>query len=110
MFVIMCHDEYLQENSIFDRQVESVMLFNNGNIAERIAKKLKAEVISIRKLLREKVLILDRGCRFQFERALNRATEAVSKWPEWKQNCLDDNPTVKVPRLPVINGEQSDGW
>ncbi len=104
MYVIMRHDDYLQLDHKFERAIENVRIFRDGNLAHRIAKKLKGEVLLINRLVREKVWVLDKNCKFQFERALNRATEIVDT------NCLDNRSTLDVPRQPVINGEQSDGW
>ncbi len=111
MFVIMRHEDYLQFDGSFRANIESVRLISNRSLAERIAKKLNAEVISIELLLRKKVWILDSRHKFQFDRVLQHVAETVESWPEWKQNILENcGPTVAVPRLPIINGEQSDGW
>lgn len=104
MYVIMRHDDYLQMDGSFKREIETVRLFHSGELVARIAVRLKAEVISIEYLLRNKVWTLDKSCKFQFQRALNRATELVESWPLWKQNILDNcGPTVKVAREPIMN-------
>lgn len=103
MYVIMRHDEYLQLNGSFDRAIELVRLTCNRALAERMAKKLKADVLPVELLLRKKVWILDKTCRFQFERALDRATAVVATWPGWKQNILDDRSTLDVPKQPVLS-------
>lgn len=101
MFVIMRDDTYLMTNGTFDSKIETVRLYGNNKLAERIAKKLKAEVIPIEFLLRNKVWLLDKSCQFQSSRALKRAVKYVATWPEWKQHTFENS--ASSTRKPVIN-------
>ena len=99
----MRHDEFLMENHKFNHLlIDDVELFTNQAYASRIAKKLKAEVVSVRYLIKNKIWVLATSHPIQFERALKRAAQLVESWPVWKQNILDNCGPV-VAREPIMN-------
>lgn len=55
MYVIMRHDDYLQTNGSFVRDIIEVRFFCQRPLADRIAEKLNAEVFSISDLVRKRV-------------------------------------------------------